>query len=40
MRTASTDLGNAPMANGFARAGYVTFARKTVMRWHRQGAEG
>ncbi|MGW5118289.1 GNAT family N-acetyltransferase [Streptomyces noursei] len=37
---ASTDLGNAPMADAFARAGYVTFQREIVMRWHRQGAEG
>ncbi|WP_327292250.1 GNAT family N-acetyltransferase [Streptomyces sp. NBC_01198] len=30
---ASTDLGNAPMARAFARAGYVTFERMISMIW-------
>ncbi|MFG2145296.1 GNAT family N-acetyltransferase [Streptomyces sp. NPDC048696] len=30
---ASTDLGNVPMANAFARAGYVTFERAINMVW-------
>lgn len=31
---ASTDLGNAPMANAFRRAGYVTFGREINMTWN------
>ncbi|MFK4834517.1 GNAT family N-acetyltransferase [Microbacterium sp. ZW T2_14] len=31
---ASTDLGNQPMANAFARAGYDTFQRLINMEWH------
>ena len=30
---ASTDVGNAPMAAAFARAGYVTFERQIDMTW-------
>jgi RimJ/RimL family protein N-acetyltransferase len=30
---AATDVGNAPMAAAFARAGYVTFERKIDMIW-------
>ena len=30
---ASTDLGNVPMANAFARAGYVAFERSINMIW-------
>ncbi|WP_430499395.1 GNAT family N-acetyltransferase [Micromonospora trifolii] len=30
---AATDLGNAPMANAFARAGYVNFERAINMAW-------
>jgi RimJ/RimL family protein N-acetyltransferase len=30
---ASTDVGNVPMANAFARAGYVTFERQIDMTW-------
>jgi RimJ/RimL family protein N-acetyltransferase len=30
---ASTDLGNAPMAAAFARAGYVDFEREINMTW-------
>ncbi|TDE36131.1 N-acetyltransferase [Nonomuraea mesophila] len=30
---AATDLGNLPMANAFARAGYVTFERMINMTW-------
>ena len=30
---ASTDVGNAPMARAFARAGYVTFERQLDMTW-------
>jgi len=30
---ASTDVGNAPMADAFARAGYATFQRQVDMRW-------
>jgi RimJ/RimL family protein N-acetyltransferase len=30
---AATDVGNAPMAAAFARAGYVTFERKIDMTW-------
>jgi RimJ/RimL family protein N-acetyltransferase len=30
---ASTDVGNAPMAAAFARAGYVTFERMVNMAW-------
>ena len=30
---AATDLGNAPMANAFARAGYVNFERAVNMAW-------
>lgn len=30
---ASTDLGNAPMANAFQRAGYVNFEREINMTW-------
>ncbi|MEU5778818.1 GNAT family N-acetyltransferase [Streptomyces venezuelae] len=30
---ASTDLGNAPMANAFRRAGYVNFGREINMTW-------
>jgi RimJ/RimL family protein N-acetyltransferase len=30
---ASTDLGNAPMANAFRRAGYVNFEREIKMAW-------
>lgn len=30
---ASTDLGNTPMANAFARAGYVIFERAITMTW-------
>ena len=32
IRTA-TDVGNAPMAAAFARAGYVTFERQIDMTW-------
>ncbi|MFC4018726.1 GNAT family N-acetyltransferase [Micromonospora sp. GCM10011542] len=31
---AATDLGNAPMASAFARAGYVNFERAINMAWH------
>ncbi len=31
---AATDLGNAPMANAFRRAGYVNFERTINMTWH------
>jgi RimJ/RimL family protein N-acetyltransferase len=31
---ASTDVGNAPMAAAFARAGYTTFERRIDMTWH------
>jgi RimJ/RimL family protein N-acetyltransferase len=31
---AATDLGNAPMANAFLRAGYVNFERTINMTWH------
>ena len=34
---ASTDLGNVPMANAFARAGYVAFERSINMIWTRSG---
>lgn len=30
---AATDVGNAPMAAAFARAGYITFGRKIDMTW-------
>ena len=30
---ASTDVGNAPMAAAFAKAGYVTFERQIDMTW-------
>jgi hypothetical protein len=30
---AATDVGNAPMAAAFARAGYVTFERQIDMTW-------
>jgi hypothetical protein len=30
---AATDVGNAPMAAAFARAGYVTFDRQIDMTW-------
>lgn len=30
---ASTDVGNAPMAAAFARAGYITFERQIDMTW-------
>jgi RimJ/RimL family protein N-acetyltransferase len=32
---ASTDVGNAPMAAAFARAGYATFGRQIDMTWPR-----
>jgi ribosomal protein S18 acetylase RimI-like enzyme len=32
---ASTDVGNAPMARAFARAGYATFERQLDMTWER-----
>jgi RimJ/RimL family protein N-acetyltransferase len=32
---AATDVGNAPMAAAFARAGYVTFERQIDMTWRR-----
>jgi RimJ/RimL family protein N-acetyltransferase len=31
---ASTDVGNGPMAAGFARAGYIVFQRQIDMTWH------
>ncbi|MEU8263915.1 GNAT family N-acetyltransferase [Micromonospora sp. NPDC048999] len=31
---AATDLGNTPMANAFARAGYVNFERAINLAWH------
>ena len=34
---ASTDLGNVPMANAFARAGYVAFERSINMIWSPTG---
>jgi RimJ/RimL family protein N-acetyltransferase len=30
---AATDVGNAPMAAAFARAGYITFGRQIDMTW-------
>ena len=30
---AATDMANIPMANAFARAGYVTFERQLTMTW-------
>ena len=30
---AATDVGNAPMAKAFARAGYATFERQLDMTW-------
>jgi RimJ/RimL family protein N-acetyltransferase len=30
---AATDIGNAPMAAAFARAGYVAFERQIDMTW-------
>jgi len=37
---ASTDVGNAPMAAAFARAGYLTFERQIDMTWLQGGARG
>ncbi|WP_254705956.1 GNAT family N-acetyltransferase [Streptomyces vilmorinianum] len=37
---AATDLGNVPMANAFARAGYVTFERAINFVWDAPGAAG
>ena len=37
---AATDVGNAPMAAAFARAGYLTFERQIDMTWRLPGSRG